>query len=108
MRYQWRNSRTAMQDVIKRTELEGLDLTGTITREDLVSIHALAGSPGGKVLQDWLGKEAARWGGKLRLASPTDAGTIAIAQAAEMILTNLLKFLQTPLPPRPEETEKEE
>ena len=107
MRYQWRNSRTAMQEVIKRTELEGLDLTGTITREDLISIHALAGSPGGKVLQDWLLKEAGRWGGKLRMVNPTDAGTIAIAQTAEMILLNLLKFLQTPLPPRPEEKEEE-
>jgi hypothetical protein len=41
------------------------------------------------------------------VVNPTDAATIAISQTAEMILLNLLKFLQTPLPPRPEEKEKE-
>jgi hypothetical protein len=96
-----------MQEVIKRTDPEGLDHPGTISKEDLYSIHALAGSPGGKVLQDWLLKEATRWGQNLRVVNPTDAATIAISQTAEMILLNLLKFLQTPLPPRPEEKEKE-
>jgi hypothetical protein len=96
-----------MQEVIERTSLEGLDHTGTISREDLYSIHALAESPGGKVLQDWLEKEAQRWGNKLRLANPTDAATIAIAQTGEHILTNLLRFLQAPLPPKPEEKKEE-
>jgi hypothetical protein len=97
-----------MQEVIKRTDPERLDHPGTISREDLISIAALAESPGGKVLQDWLAKEAARWGNNLRLVNPTDAATIAVSQTAELILTNLLKFLQTPLPPMAEETEEEE